>query len=341
MVVGAPLSLTVLNDSLCENQTTTISAIPLGGMANSYSYSWSTGAISQSTAISVNQTDTFYTVTLSDGCSTPVTDTSFITIHMNPVVSISAIPRNGCAPLDVTFSAVGNGVQYLWNYGDNNSGNTMSNIINHSYASDGSYNVSLTAISLEGCSTIIDSLNYINVFPNPVADFSISQNPITSVDLTVQFTDLSQPNISSWQWDFGGLGNSTNSSPTYLFPDVEGEYSINLKVTDQNGCVDSTDQILTIEPDWAIYVPNTFTPNSDGRNDVFTPSGFGIMEEGYRFSIFNRWGELIFETTTLFEPWNGIYKGELVFQGTYAWEVNFRDAFGGVHVDVGKVNVLK
>ena len=93
--------------------------------------------------------------------------------------------------------------------------------------------------------------------------------------------------------------------------------------------------------EYGIWVPNAFTPDFDGVNDGFFPNGFGITDTDYGFYIFNRWGELIFESHNKFEPWFGQYKGSLVQNGVYVWRLEFRDINGKFHTEVGKVTIIK
>jgi len=339
--VGAPLSIMATDDVVCENKAATITASASGG-GTPYTYSWGNGVNTQLQTVVINQIDTFIVVTLTDGCSTPAIDTSFITVNLEPIGSILALPNEGCVPLLVDFIAISNdGIQYYWNYGDNTTVATVLDTVNHSYINDGNFDISLTIINLEGCSTIVDSLNYIHVYPNPTANFSMSPNPATMLNSTIEFLDLSFVNISSWNWDFSGIGTSAMQSPSYAFPELPGDYPVSLKVTDINGCVDSITKMLVIKPEWAFYVPNSFTPDGYAPNNLFAPQGFGISEEDYSFYIYDRWGELIFETHTLFGPWDGTYKNRLSKTEVYTWKANFKDLDGKSHNKIGRISLLR
>ena len=91
-----------------------------------------------------------------------------------------------------------------------------------------------------------------------------------------------------------------------------------------------------------IYVPNAFTPNGDGLNENFKPSLSGVDTEGYEFFIFNRWGELLYETNNLTHGWNGTYQGKLVRNGVYIWTISLKDQYTGVRRSFnGHVTVIK
>jgi gliding motility-associated-like protein len=97
-----------------------------------------------------------------------------------------------------------------------------------------------------------------------------------------------------------------------------------------------------MEAAFELYVPNAFTPDYDDFNESFFPKGFGISDEGYTFRIFNRWGDLVFQTNELYGAWNGrMNNGDLAQDGTYTWTVTFRDELGGRHQRKGHVSLLK
>src|ERR1051325_10416049 len=100
--------------------------------------------------------------------------------------------------------------------------------------------------------------NYINVYSNPVADFTAQPQPTTELDPTIYFTDIST-NAFSWNWSFGNpaLGTSSSQNPSFTF-DSPGCYDVLLTVTTSNGCIDTTTHAVCIDPDVALYVPNAF-----------------------------------------------------------------------------------
>lgn len=342
--VGSPLAIQATDAVACEDETAYISSVASGGGGSAaYQYNWNNGVNTSSQTVTVQNSDTYFIVTLTDGCSTPASDTSFVTVNLKPTASILALPTHGCVPLIVDFIAISdNGTQFYWNYGEStNVIGTLLDTTTYLYNNSGTYDVSLTVVNLEGCSTLVTNNDYIHVYPNPVANFTMNPNPTSILDTYVEFTDLSYSNINSWQWNFAGLSTSNIPSPNYTFPDVAGDYQISLLVTNSNGCVDSISKTLIIKPEWGIYIPNAFTPDGDGDNDGFAPNGFGILEKDYSFYIFDRWGEKIFETQLLFEPWDGTYKGNLVQEDVYVWKLEFKDIHGVKQSRIGHVTLIK
>ncbi|PKP45207.1 MAG: hypothetical protein CVT95_09270, partial [Bacteroidetes bacterium HGW-Bacteroidetes-12] len=183
---------------------------------------------------------------------------------------------------------------------------------------------------------------YITVFENPIANFSSTPETVTLFDPIIYFTDLSQFNIVAWNWSFNELGFSNIQHPNFTFPDVDtGSYLIKLSVENTNGCRDSIAKYVKIHGESGIFIPNAFSPDGDNLNETFSPKGFGITDENYSFLIFNRWGELIFESHKLDDGWDGTYKKTLVEVGVYVWKLNYKDINGKTWQYTGKVTIIK
>ncbi len=332
------------NDSVCPNEQTIIYTSPSLGNGGPYTYQWSNGSTDSSTTVSPSITST-YTVIINDGCSTPITDSITIYVRPIPTVSFSANMFEACEePIETfefynTTGAMSYSASWYLSDGTTLNGDTVS----HSFLTAGTYDVTLTVTTSPqtgSCSNSHTELAYITIHPNPTADFIIEENPLTMLNPTTSFTDLSYNNIINWAWDIGGLDSIFIPNFNYTFPTDTGNYPIYLTVTDDNDCKNTTVQILTVEGDMGLYVPNAFTPDFDNLNEGFAPNGFGISEEGYEFMIFNRWGELIFISDVKFEPWNGTYQGAMVQNGVYVWKLNYQDLNGKKHTAIGSVNMI-
>jgi len=134
---------------------------------------------------------------------------------------------------------------------------------------------------------------------------------------------------------------STLQNPTFLYTEP-GTYAVALVVKSDKGCVDTIVRPIVVGEDFGIYVPDAFTPNADGLNDVFQPKGVGIDEENYVMYIFDRWGELIFTSDNFRKGWDGTVKGstKAVEDGVYVYKIIVRDLGGTEHVYVGHVTLL-
>jgi len=317
-----------------------ISVTPLGGTLP-YAYSWSSGG---NNSIASNLSAGSYTVTVTDanGCTIV---SSFIITQPNPInfVTFSADTFVGCVPFPVTFynTTDPNLVSaYLWDFGDG--GSASLDTVTHTYTTSGTYDVVLTITDTNGCVGVHSEYSYITVSELPTASFTMNPTSSTVFDPTIHFYDQSFYNIATWSWDFNGLGNSNIQYPTFLFPEDTGTYVITLTVSNLIGCTSSTSNTVTILGEFGIYVPNAFTPDGNGENDTFFPKGFGITNKDYSFVIFDRWGELIFETHSIERGWDGTYKGKLVPNGIYVWNLSFIDINGKKHLNkIGNVTIVK
>jgi gliding motility-associated-like protein len=202
----------------------------------------------------------------------------------------------------------------------------------------GSYGVLVT--DANGC-TATAVINVSDDLPYPFADFEYWIEGESAFDQEVQFINNSA-GTSIYTWRFGDGESSYLSDPRHRY-DREGDYLVQL-VASNGFCEDTTYQYVNIDPLLRLYAPNSFTPGIDGKNDTFSPVGEGIEEESYDMFIYNRWGELIWQTSNFSKKWNGTDMRSLepVPVGTYVWMVKFRE-FADLdrHQYTGWVNVIR
>jgi len=269
------------------------------------------------------------------------------TIDYFPTDNIDFEPSNfiACQPAAINFSDVLNllteDYDAIWDFGD---GSPPVNDISptHVYADTGTFAVSLELISPDGsCSQTENFGNWVEVRESPEANFSFTPENPSVFQKELEFTDLSVDAVS-WNWDFGGAGTSLFQNPTFTFPDT-GVYDIQLVVTHPSQCPDTMIQRIDISPEVRLFFPNAFTPNNDAKNDEFKPLGilFGIQD--YDFSIWNRWGEKIFETDDINEGWNGEKNntGEPAPDGVYIYHANYIGPRGEIEEFKGHVTLLR
>jgi gliding motility-associated-like protein len=181
------------------------------------------------------------------------------------------------------------------------------------------------------------------VHPVPLADFSYGPQQVFSDGPEVSFTNTSVDHDFS-AWDFGDGSTSGAESPEHVFPIGEiGNYEVELIVTTSFGCSDTTSQIIVVKDQLLYYVPNTFTPDADQFNPVFLPvMTAGMDENDYHLEIYNRWGEIVFQTDDIHEGWDGSFGGRSANEGTYTWKLRFgmMDDDSAV-VATGHVNLVR
>ncbi|TNE70449.1 MAG: hypothetical protein EP333_10385, partial [Bacteroidetes bacterium] len=336
---GLPISCADQNDG-------SIQAIPGGGTPG-YTYSWDTSP-AQSTQILNNLGEGTYTVTIEDlnGCQ----DTSIVTLIGNPLPILTPDPAmNACEGYTVTFGS--NSLpdeSCVWQLSN---GMTIYDCGPNTLLLDpGCYEATLTVTSPLGCAADTVIPDYICVYENPVADFTANPFVGTVLENDIHFTNLSW-NATYYSWNFGDGQLSNEENPMHFYPSVNtGTYEVLLIAYSPEGCVDSVRKEVQILKEAIFYVPNTFTPDGDPHNQIFNPVfGMGIQTRDYGFYIFNRWGELIFESHDPSRGWDGTYGTGTDFQcqdGTYTWKLVLRtdeDVIGGSVKKVfhGHVNLIR
>mgnify|MGYP000336088071 CR=1 FL=1 len=250
----------------------------------------------------------------------PIKD-SFICV--NKEASFKAIPSGGTPPYYATWST-----------------GQMGFIMKESPKTSTGYTVEIT--DSKGCK-VSEAFN-INLHPQPNANFNFTPGPITDVFNTdVTFTNTTEYGAPlTYEWYISNIVTFKTRDASFQFPKKGGKTYINcLKVENEQGCRDSICKRLYIKHEKLIYVPNAFTPNTDNVNDVFIPVTEGLETKDYKFYIFNRWGELIFSTSSMDEGWNGTHKGKIVKEDSYVWRlVGVTEEDGETIEEFGHVTVL-
>jgi len=243
-------------------------------------------------------------VTDVNGC----TDRERVSIIYSPAptsVSFSESIGGGCNPTPIIFTntslPLDNNSSILWDFGDGNTSTDVSPT--HIYESPGIYSVSLSIETPTGCEVADTYNDLITILAAPTAGFSLSPDELTSTNPTVQVTDGSI-NVNTWLYNFNEQGTSTAQNPSFTFR-TTGLQPITQIVTAPSGCRDTFQQVIDVIPFVEWYMPNAFTPTRDGVNDIFIGNGNLDGATDFVFTIWNRWGELIFETNDYNEGWNG------------------------------------
>ena len=289
------------------------------------------------------------------GCIDSINKTTVV--NPNPVVNFSALDTIGCSPLCVSFQnsssiAAGTNFQYLWDFGDGSAPGNSSNVehcyTNNSVFSPLSFSPTVTVTSDSGCVTSGSKNNYIAVYPNPNASFTLSPQTTTIIDPVISITDLSA-GTDFWTWNFGdgpaslttNLQTITGINPSPHTYTAIGTYIITLIASTQYNCIDTAYQTIIIEPDFIFYIPKAFTPDGDGINDFFTGKGIYIQE--FEMSIFDRWGNLIYRSDDISKPWDGkANKGtEIAQSDVYIYSIKVTDFKMKKHKYNGIINLVR
>ncbi|HLG34434.1 MAG TPA: choice-of-anchor L domain-containing protein [Bacteroidia bacterium] len=271
-------------------------------------------------------------------------DSAQVTVAVNPMPAAAYTPvfTEGCSPVMVNFldasTVVPPGTSYHWNFGNGNTSSQQNPSFN--YIQPGNYIVTLTLTAPGGCTSVFSDTT-VHVYANPVASFIIA--PISSfIGRVVSFFDQTVPTPSTWNWNFGdGIGASNLQNPTYTYNDT-GTFVVSLVVSTSSICSDSvTSTILIRDFEYQLWVPNIFTPNGDGINDIFYVQGIGVTK--FDMTIYDRWGLEVFHSDNWLNGWNGKMRGtgaELT-NGVYVYTIRAWDVGDKLNHYVGKVTIAR
>lgn len=288
------------------------------------------------------------------GCENTGTGFAFVEVFPSPIPDFEVDVFAACPPFDAVYvnltdpEFLGAGSSVTWTLGEGQVSSQLDSVeAKYVNKQGGLHTITLEVVSPIGCYGRTDKLNYLQVYPMPIADFSFNPVKPDVINPNVHFYNESElANILIWSFKEDSASFTTNEvNPFYNFPDIGDQtYDVTLEVITVNGCRDTITKPILIKGISLINVPNSFTPNGDGTNDVFKPvmSGFIEGKGRYIFSIFNRWGELIFETSNPDEGWDGVYKGKESPQDNYVYRIVFKDSFSTEKVEhTGSVRLLR
>jgi len=271
------------------------------------------------------------TLRVVDANSCPAAVTKPIGYYPAPAIIVVAPSTfNGCVPGDVFFDNLSYPIDetygIFWDFGDGKNSSEISP--NNLYENPGTYTVKVEITSPIGCTIDTTFNSLITIRPSPEAGFDYLPEEPTSIIPQVQIFDRSSNGVR-WFYDFGNGSTTSERNPLHTYRDT-GRYVITQIVTHPSGCQDTLQQIIDIQPEVRYFLPNAFTPNGDGVNDLYV--GAGIMEGAidFQLSVWNRWGELVFESFDPKEGWNGqkFNSGEVIQEGVYIVTVSYKDPRG-------------
>lgn len=312
-------------------------------------YSWSgPGIVSGGNSSSpiINQPGT-YTVTVTNPVNT-CTSTADVDITQNitqPNISFVADTLIGCGFLPVNFqeNSGQTGMNYFWSFGNGNTSNTGSSV-SEIYPQVGCYDVSLMITDpTNGCTNTETKTDYICVIAQPEADFTVSPTVFETLNGVVNFSNNSS-NATDYVWDFGDeTPTSTVVDPSHDYSSYAGNFTIQLVASNQGICFDTAYYQVQVKESEIFYIPNTFTPDGDSYNETFKAvftSGFDPYN--YTMLIYDRWGEIIWESHDWTVGWNGTFGGNIVQDGIYTWKIEVKTTSkDDRRIYTGHVNVIR
>ena len=352
LVHPAPILVLTIGNNCFGDMTELVgsSTVPLGSITQEV---WTPGDGSPS--VSGNAVDHYYetantysptfTAYSDEGCIASVNEHIIIYPLADPLFIVE--PSKICAEAHVFFTdlSVVSSPYYVnawsWYLGDSLFSNAPNPVA--SFDSPGTYNLTLQVSTNMGCVSDTLAHDAITIFPKPHAEFLA--NPVDSYiyDPVVDFEDLSSVDVTSWSWDFGDGALSSEQNPSHEYQTWEN-YFVILYVENQFGCLDTAWHDVKIRPDLLIFVPNAFTPDLDGINELFKPEMSGFDIGFYEFNVFDRWGEMVFSTNDPDDGWNSSVKGGEYFvqDGVYIWQLKVRPKHdAAIRLYEGHVTLLR
>ncbi|HXC05684.1 MAG TPA: gliding motility-associated C-terminal domain-containing protein, partial [Bacteroidia bacterium] len=317
--------------------------------ASTYSWTPATGLSSTTSASPTASplTNMTYTITGTDANNCTNTTTSVVTVHSNPGVNVTSAVTTGCTPFCVVLNGTdssGTCTTSLFNYGDGSTGASP----NHCYAVSGIYNVTFTCTDANGCSSSIAKPGFIQAMPSPVASFTVNSGLVItytgSKPDSVCISNTSTGSATSWLWNFGNasIPASTLQNPACVaYPD-SGLYCINLTARNSAGCKDSTTQCIHLEKlaEVSYTIPNVFSPNGDGSNDLFFIKNTGL--KSLECKIYDRWGVQMSSFNSLSGGWDGkTTQGALANDGVYYYVIQIQTQAGTNKEEKGYLQLIR
>lgn len=261
------------------------------------------------------------TVTQDLCVSDPVSHT--IEVKPSPIVNFTYGNPKGCVPLTVDFTDAStntaSGVSYLWDFGA--AGSSSQQSPSYEFSSPGQFDVTLI-VTNPGCENSMTIPLLVDAWPVPEAGFTADPMKVSLKNPNITFNSTSTGDNLIYHWETGDGSVYDTAHFIHTYAD-SGYYSVKLVTENSFGCIDSVSNTIHITPKYMLRIPTAFTPNGDGRNDIFQITGNGVKK--FRITIYNSWGSLIFESNNIANSWDGKMNGQPALPGLYVYHTYFMD----------------
>jgi gliding motility-associated-like protein len=297
---------------ICIGESVNLNAVPTPNCT----YLWSTGA-TQANISATPQADSLFIFTVFTSPSCYDSDTALVVVH--PLPDVFAGNDTALCLYDTIQLSASNANSYQWN-----DGSPFATINVHPTTST---NYSVTGTDIYGCTN--DDAVSVTVYPLPTISIQTDKEIYCFGD-TIH---LSASGADTYVWNNGMIGSE-------IIIDATGSRIVQVTGTDYHECVNNNDQIIKVEDCVKFYIPTAFSPNADGKNDVFSPNGIlsGIID--YQLIIYDRYGKVVFTTTDFHHGWDGSIDGQII-ASVYTYLVNFTTISGRVISNAGTVTLIQ
>jgi gliding motility-associated-like protein len=353
-----PLSLKITAltppTQICPEASITLSVNGTGG-SSAYIFTWTENGsvIGTGNSITVNplNSNTNYCVKMEEVCGSPFDDScTVLTFPLEILPALSPDAPERCIPAKFDFTNnSSNPTEIASTYFEFSDGfnvlETGIDTTSNTFEIPDQYSVIMTVTSVFGCIYSDTFVNIVNVRDVPKADFTFSSNPATFFETIIAMQDRSSSDVVTWNWlsPYSSPTYSQLQNPVFNYPIGEvGVYPTTLIVTSSYGCVDTVTYNMNVIQDIIMYAPNSFTPDGDEHNQDWRFAIQGIDVYSFNLMLFNKWGEIIWETNDVNSSWDGTYNGKIVQAGSYFWRASAKDIMNdGKHEFSGTINVLR
>jgi gliding motility-associated-like protein len=303
------------------------------------------------TTVETNYSLTIDKVIDANGCSTTLTGISTaVSVHNNPTPKFALSDTIGCYPAKIDFFDISGEVytDVTWDFGTGSNSSKDQGMTSFTYMKGGDYSITYTVINAFGCEGQLVKKDTIHIKNVPTAKISADRITINVYENEVKFDSKLSQNGSFYKWDFGdNTPTSSAESVKHTYdPTQPGKYKVTLIVSNSvnnETCGDTAVTWIDFPEEVVYFIPNTFTPNGDEFNNTFQPvftSGFDPQH--YLFTIYNRWGQVVFESKNPTIGWDGTYGGKLLTNDTFIWKLGFKEkANDNEHYTTGHVNLVR
>ncbi len=350
------LSVLTSNDTICPGDPAKVYVDVEGGNGGPYLMTLQNGTVVPSPFNVYPDTTTMFYITLEDMCGTPsVLDSINIIVRNIPGNIFVVEDVDGCPPFAAYFTeeTPDMGQTYLWRFGDDGFSTDKSPI--HIYEEPGVYTVTLEVTDDFGCLSTRTVENMVEVYQGPTSLFEATPEIVSMLAPEIEFINYSVE-ADNYYWFFGDGDSSLFVSPRHLYPTI-GEYEVILVAETANSCRDTTSRVIIVRNEFAFYMPTSFTPNGDGMNDCFRPCGNGIDKNTFYMIVYDRWGNLVYESDKFDSnascdactngSWDGTDNGsrvkgdEILPNGLYHWYCEFHDWNETLYKEQGIVTLIR
>jgi len=347
-------------DSICVNTPPTtftdLSTISNGTITN-WSWDFGDGNVSSGNqASNTYSSDGYFNVTLtltsSENCTSNIVKP--IRVYEQPTALLTSDLTQACSPTKIQFTDLSysntSAIQsWFWDFGNGTTSTGQNPLINYNLedlqTDSELFDITLTVTNSFGCSSTTLVSDFIEIYATPNAAFTFNPFMPSVTNPEVEFENTST-NADDYLWNFGNGQSSNEANPVHLYSDAGPNVYVAQLIAFNNGGMCSDTALATIQVDDVIifYVPNAFTPDGDQYNNVWQPIFYsGYDPYNFHCVVFNRWGEVVWESFDASKGWNGKYGASgQVQDGTYVWKINFKESTTAkTHQYVGHVTVLQ